>query len=258
MARRPRTLRLSSPYLRGPDVARAQRALGVPEDGLYGPVTASAAAHWKVGAGYPEQLVDNTLSPGDQRYLRALDPLPADFAERARVRAPELEASLRVPGEAVREMEVWAAERLAERPPGSDRVPALTDLARRLGVSELYAGMGYPWCAFAAFLAALAHSGRTAEAGLRRDAFNALYVPAILGEAQAGRFGLRVIASSEAVRGDLVLFDWTPSGDPAEHLGRLTSSPDAGTVKTVEGNTRSRVALRERPLHLVRAFVRDS
>ena len=46
MARRPRTLRLVSPYLTGRDVARAQRALGVPEDGAYGPVTASAAAYW--------------------------------------------------------------------------------------------------------------------------------------------------------------------------------------------------------------------
>ncbi len=66
-------------------------------------------------------------------------------------------------------MERWAAEGLRERPPGSDRVPALVALARELGVSELYAEMGYPWCAFAAFLAALVHGGHTAEAGLRRE-----------------------------------------------------------------------------------------
>jgi hypothetical protein len=239
-------------------VARVQRALGVPEDGLYGPVTASAVAHWKNEVGYPAVRIDNTLTPEDQRCLRALDPLPEGFAERARLRAPELEASLRVPGEAVREMETWAAQGLRERPPGSDRVPALIELARRLGVSELYAEMGYPWCAFAAFLAALAHGGGTAAAGLRGDSFNALYVPAILGEAQAGRFGLRVIAASQTARGDLVLFDWTAGGDPAEHLGRLTGPPDGGSVRTVEGNTRSHVALRERALHLVRAFVRDS
>ncbi len=258
MARRPRTLRLVSPFLKGLDVARAQRALAVPEDALYGPVTASAGAYWKVATGYPEELVDNTLSPQDQRYLCALDPLPTDFATRARVRAPGLEAGLRVPGEAGGEMERWAAEGLRERPAGSDRVRALSALARRLGVSELYVGMGYPWCAFAAFLAALVHGGQTAEAGLRRDEFNALYVPAILSEAQAGRFGLRVIASAQADRGDLVLFDWAPGGDPADHLGRLTGPPDGAAVHTVEGNTRSQVALRERPLRLVRAFVRDS
>ena len=118
--------------------------------------------------------------------------------------------------------------------------------------------MGYPWCAYAAFLAALKAGGRTAEDGLRRGLFNVLYVPALLAEAQAGRFGLRVIAGSQAERGDLALFDWGPGGDPADHLGRLVELPAPGRVVTVDGNTDSLVALRERPLALVRAFVRDS
>jgi hypothetical protein len=256
--RRLRTLRLVSPFLKGSDVARVQLALAVPVDAYYGPVTASAAAHWKVGAGYPDELVDNALSPQDQRYLRGLDMLPAEFVERASLRAPELEASLRVPENAVAEMERWAEDEIRERPPGSDRVPPLSALARRLGVSEPQAGMGYPWCAFAALLAALVYGGRSAEAGLLHDEFNALYVPAILAEAQAGRFGLRVIAPVQAVRGDLALFDWAAGGDPADHLGRLTAPPDGDTVHTAEGNTRSRVALRDRALRLVRAFVRDS
>lgn len=258
MARPPRTLRLVSPFLAGADVARVQRALAVPVDRLYGPVTASAAAYWKVGAGYPDELVDNTLGPQDQRYLTGLDPLPSEFAELAALRAPALERSHRVPESAVAEMERWAAEGLRERPPGSDRVPSLVALASRLGVSDPNAEMGYPWCAFAGFLAALVHGGQTAEAGLRRDEFNALYVPAILAEAEAGRFGLRVIASAQAVRGDLVLFDWASVGDSADHLGRLTAPPDGAVVHSVEGNTRSRVALRDRPLRAVRAFVRDS
>jgi hypothetical protein len=137
-------------------------------------------------------------------------------------------------------------------------VPALVALARQLDVNELYAGMGYPWCAFAVFLAALVHGGRTAEAGLRRNEFNPLYVPTILAEAQAGRFGLRAIASSQALRGDLVLFDWAAGGDPADHIGRLVSPSAGASVRTVDGNTKALVAVRRRPLRLVRAFVRDS
>jgi hypothetical protein len=118
--------------------------------------------------------------------------------------------------------------------------------------------MGYPWCAYAAFLAALEAGGTTADAGLRRGLFNALYVPAVLAEAQAGRFGLRVMAVSQAERGDLALFDWAPGGDPADHLGRLVAPPADGSVTTVDGNTDSLVARRVRPLRLVRAIVRDA
>jgi hypothetical protein len=221
-------------------------------------VTASAAAWWKVRAGYPGGLLDNSLSPQDQRYLRAVDGLPPDYAKRAARRAPDLAASLLVPSAAVVELEAWAEAGLREGPPGSDRVPLLARLGRELGLDDAYWRMGYPWCAYAAFLAALVHRGRTAEAGLRRSAFNVLYVPTVLAEAQAGRFGLRVIASSQAARGDLVLFDWSPRGDPADHLGRLVRPPEEGPVVSVDGNTHSRVAVRERSLELVRAFVRDS
>jgi hypothetical protein len=258
MARRPRTLRLVSPFLTGQDVARAQRALGVPDDGMYGPVTASAAAAWKRAAGYPNELIDNSLDPEAQGYLLGREELPPGYLERASKRAPRLERSRLVPGEAVAEMEAWAAIGLRERPAGSDRVPALARLGHDLRLAEETSAMGFPWCAYAAFLAALKVGGGTAEAGLRRGLFNALYVPAILAEAHAGRFGLRVMARSQAERGDLALFDWGPGGDPADHLGRLVSPPMGRSVTTVDGNTDSRVAVRERKLTLVHAFVRDS
>lgn len=258
MARRLRTLRLASPYVSGPDVVRVQGALGVPDDGAYGPVTASAAAAWKVAFGYPDDLIDNALDPDGQRYLLGREPSPAEYARRARKRAPGLERSRLIPGEAVAEMERWAALGMRERPPGSDRVAALVRLGRELGLPENVFRMGYPWCAYAAFVAAHQAGGTTAAAGLRDGLFNGLYVPAILGEAQAGHFGLRVIASSQAERGDLVLFDWAPGGDAADHLGRLVETPSAVAVPTVDGNTHGLVAVRERPLGLVRAFVRDS
>src|SRR6187200_1933269 len=48
----PRTLTLTSPYMTGADIVKAQRALGVPDDGEYGPVTASAVSDWKRRSGY--------------------------------------------------------------------------------------------------------------------------------------------------------------------------------------------------------------
>jgi hypothetical protein len=258
MARRPRTLRLVSPFMSGPDVVRVQRALAVPDDGEYGPVTASAAAAWKLASGYPDDLVDNTVTPRDRRRLLTLEALPKDYAARAAERAPALERSRLVPAAATAEMEAWAAAGLRERPAGSDRVPTLVRLGQELGLAAWVSEMGYPWCAYAVFLAALGAGGRTADDGLRRGLFNALYVPSLLAEAQAGRFGLRVVARSQAERGDLGLFDWGPGGEPADHVGRLVEPPASRRVVTVDGNTESLVAVRERPLALVRAFVRDS
>jgi hypothetical protein len=56
---------------------------------------------------------------------------------------------------AVRLMEHWAVARMGEEPVGSNRVPELVSLAERLDVRPEFSRMGYPWCAFSAFLAAL-------------------------------------------------------------------------------------------------------
>jgi GNAT superfamily N-acetyltransferase len=232
----PRTLRLVSPPMHGADVAEVQRLLGVDPDGLFGPITAHAVSAWKQSRGDPAP--DSTLAPVARARL---------FAD--------------VPLRAVRLMEGWAALGFAEDPPRSNRVPALIALAGRLGVAPAYRGMGYPWCAFAAFLAALSAEGQSAELGLRDRRFNPLYAPAILDAARAGAFGLTIIPATSAFRGDLVLFDWHfESGDPADHVGRLTGSPADGRVRTVDGNSGvdGLVELRERSIRSVRAFARDS
>jgi hypothetical protein len=154
-------------------------------------------------------------------------------------------------------MERWAKLGLRERPPASNVVPELVTLARELDVAPRIAEMGYPWCGFAAFLAALEAGGETAALGLCEEAFNALYVPTVLAEARHARNGLRLVPPAQVRRGDLVLFDWNPAGDPADHLGRLVRRPLGSVVATVDGNSGGRVALRTRPLAQVRAFVRD-
>jgi hypothetical protein len=222
--------------MRGPDVAEVQRLLGVDDDAIFGPVTAGAVAAWKRARGDAAPTSD------------------LGFIERRRLLAD-------VPLRAVRTMERWAASGVAERPPGSDRVPELVELAERLGVAPEFRAMGFPWCAFAAFLAALDAGGATADLGLRRGSFNALYTPSLLAAARANAFGLRVVAPGSAFRGDLAVFDWNfAAGDPADHVARLVEAPGNGSVHTVDGNSGGDglIALRERGVASVRAFVRDS
>jgi hypothetical protein len=232
----PRTLRLATPFMHGRGVAEVQRLLGVEPDGEFGPITAAAVKGWKRSRG--EATPSPHLTPADRRRLAADVPLCA-----------------------VRLLERWAARGLHEQPPGSDRVPELVALAGRLEVAAPYSAMGYPWCAFAVFLAALAAGGQSATVGLRRREFNALYAPAVLAAAEAGRCGLRIVRLGEAWRGDLALFDWSFSGgDPSDHVARLVQAPAQGRVRTVDGNSgrAGLVALRERSSGSVRAFARDS
>jgi hypothetical protein len=221
--------------MRGPDVAEVQRLLGVAADGDFGPITARAVESWKRARGREN---GSGLGLGDRRRLLGDVPLRS-----------------------VRLMEHWATGGIGEEPVGSNRVPELVSLAERLDVRPEFSEMGYPWCAFAAFLAALVAGGRTAAFGLRRKAFNPLYVPDLLAEAKARKFGLRLVGPEQAFRGDLVLFDWDrTAGDPADHVARLVATPEEGRVCTVDGNSGEQglVAFRERSIREVRAFARDS
>ena len=71
----PRTLRLTLPYLNGPDVAAVHRMLGVEDYGVLGPVTAAAVAAWKRARGY--RTASNELTPADRHRLLADVPLRA-------------------------------------------------------------------------------------------------------------------------------------------------------------------------------------
>ncbi len=222
--------------MRGPDVTAVQRLVGVDADGIFGPITSGAVLAWKRSRGAPAPNGD--LTPSERAQLLADVPLRA-----------------------VQLMERWAADGVAEEPPRSNRVPSLIALAGRLQVAPAYSGMGYPWCAFAVFLSALAAGGDCAQSGLRRRLFNPLYTPAILQAAKDGTHGLRLVPAVSAFRGDLVLFDWNfNGGDPADHVGRLTVAPVDGHVHTVDGNsgTNGLVQLRDRAIATVRAFARDA
>jgi hypothetical protein len=255
-----RALRLTSPYMTGEDVKEVQRALGIGDDGEYGPVTAGAVAEWKRRVGYPESEITNALGPRGIRWLLGKARLPREYEARAGERARQLAHASTVPERAVAVMEAWARDGYREGAK-ANTVPQLVKLANELKVPSKFAEMGYAWGGFAVFLAALKEGGTTADLGLRKERFNALYCPAILAEADAGRSGLRKIPHAQARRGDLVLFDYTPGGDPTDHVARLLRPPTAGLVATVDGNSGKdgdAVVLCERRETLVRAFVRDS
>ena len=122
--------------------------------------------------------------------------------------------------------------------------------------------MGYPWCAFAVFLAALAHGGETAARGLRRREFNAVYTPAVLAAAKAG--AVRP-AGRPGRRSPSAAISFSSTGISATATlwitwGRLVEIPVDGRVRTVDGNSGGDglVARRDRENGSVRAFVRDS
>jgi hypothetical protein len=174
-------------------------------------------------------------------------------------------------------MERW--EGWKEQPPDSNVCPPLAKVAAQIGLSDWYQGMGWSWCAFAVHVAA-AHQGcKAAKAGLE-GAYNALYTVAILEEARQAHYGLRLLAGTKGVTlGDWAEFDF-PGGDEVDHIGFVLAGPGRrwhardgrvlggrpDAIVTVEGNTSSgdggsqsnggMVAVRERDLSLVRAFVR--
>ena len=235
MNAQPEELRPAIPSLDDHDVAEVQRLLGIETDGRFGPETAAAVAAWKRSRG---QAPSPELTDDELRALLADVPLLAAV-----------------------EMERWALARLEEVPRGSNRVPTLVSAATKFGVAPSLAAMGYPWCSFAVFLAALWHGGETADLGLRKRAFNAVYTPAVLAAAKARAFGLQTVPPALAFRGDLVLFDWDfAAGDSADHVGRLVQAPAGGRVRTVDGNSGGdgQVSLRDRAIGSVRAFARDS
>ena len=87
----PRVLRLTNPYMTGPDVEDAQRLLGSnpfgdfapgEPDGEFGPVTGDAVARSKLALGYPEKQVSGVFGPTLKAYLSGEKPLPKAYERR--------------------------------------------------------------------------------------------------------------------------------------------------------------------------------
>jgi hypothetical protein len=142
---------------------------------------------------------------------------------------------------AVRHLEAWAKAGWKEQPAGSNRVPQLATVARNAGLSDWYQRMGWPWCLFAAMLAAYLERSATARAAFRGQ-WNGLWTVAMLRAAQRRDFGMRLLTKDEPwPRGTYVLVNFA-GGDVVDHVFVLRTRVVFGVawvveLKTVEGNT---------------------
>lgn len=279
-----RTLRLTSPAMRGPEVKMAQQQLArhgflSPKsvDGVFGPVTANAAKRAKWALGYAAADLTPIYGGLLHSYLtgkRAQSKAMRNRALNRSRRRPKIQS---VGAKAADRMVRWYLLRYKEVPAASNRVPELSRLAKQVGLSTWYQQMGWPWCGFAVFLAALAEGSTSAKLGLKQGKFNALYTPEIRAVSARGAFGLGAVAPRNARKGTGLLFDFGGgNGGEVDHvgyaLGRVgedvkvggkTFTAGPGEIVAVEGNTSydsngsqangGAVAVRVRPISQVRA-----
>jgi hypothetical protein len=225
-----RTLRLASPFMRGNDVRMAQNALvkrgylpPVSVDGVYGPATANAAKAAKCDVGYQRKNVTTTYGAVLHAYLTGKR--NPSRAMRIRARARRRNADRSIGAKAAATMTTWATNGWKEYPAGSNRVPQLSAAGKALGVGSYYYNMGYPWCAYATFIAALTHGSVAARDGFA-GRFNVLYTPTIRQVAENGSYGCKAVARSAITRGTFVLFDFGGSnGGEVDHIGIALARP---------------------------------
>lgn len=249
-----RTLQLTSPYMRGDDVAYARRLLDnnilCPELHLepgetWNQSAADAARRAKWELGYPESRIRGTFGTTLEKYLRGQAKLPFLYRRR---RNKRLNADIGL--KALAEARRWLGT--TETPPDSNIALPFT---RWYG----WVGWGAPWCAvFVSYC--------LAKAGFKHidpKAARWAYCPYMLADAKAARFGLRKITAAEVQPGDIVLFDWSGDGIP-DHVGFFQEWVVKGSsFRSVEGNTSigddsngGIVMERTRSVHQVSAFVK--
>ena len=106
---------------------------------------------------------------------------------------------------------------------------------------DWYAENGVPWCAI---FVTWCYEHGAVDVGREAPSFWAIsqgagsndrydYVPWVVSDARAGRFGLST--TNSPIPGDLVCYDWSRDGEH-DHIG-LVESWGGGAFETVEGNT---------------------
>lgn len=266
-----RILRMTAPYMTGDDVKIIQRRL--PDrllvDGVYGPATGAAVAIWKRRVGFPASDINTGMGIVAQETMFGQRPrtwaMKMRTINRARRDARERKKILAQRGVGIRTVEDYGRlVGITERPSGSNSVPELAEIARRLGLSTWWQKMGWPWCAYIAFLLALKNGSLAAEAGMRKGLFNALYTPDILHHARLGNHHMRIVGASQAEPGDFVMINFPALHPEVDHMGVVRTKPAGGQVETYEGNTSGTgsqdnggmILAKTRPLNIVSAFIR--
>lgn len=170
-------------------------------------------------------------------------------------------------------MQAWARLGWDENPAGSNEVPELAAVCRRLGLSSWYADMGWAWCDFSAHVAGLVVGSEACAAGVgATHRYNGLYTVESLEIADAGRYGWKPVPKQNARLGTKGWIDFQ-GGEKSgvDHTFWILGAPGqvcfgmapaATEVVTAEGNTSGegesgsqsnggRLAIRKRPLALI-------
>jgi peptidoglycan hydrolase-like protein with peptidoglycan-binding domain len=263
MAYGDRTLKPTTPHMRGSDVGHLQvrlnklredprfrdlrlPAVAVDED--LGPTTAEAIEDAERLLGFPSRYLNRVATPMTLRVLN--DPqfklagnLPKTFppgtahlwalrggrkrnARRAQLRRLDAQGG---PGaRAADYLRLFAG--LTENPPGSNRGPTVTRGAKTGGITmwERRAGMGPgAWCG-AAVIGAYWYGAGVALPG------SWVYVPTISDDARARRHGARTVGFASIRKGDILIFTF---GGGRQHTGLALARLDDQRVLTIEGNT---------------------
>src|SRR5262249_30549667 len=198
-----RLLLVTSPPLRGADVAAVQRRLtvlgfdpGLP-DGLYGPATERAVRAFQASAGLD---ADGIVGPRTRTALAKADPQPV---------TPET-----VGRRALAEARRWIGT--AEDPPGSNRTP----FGAWFGLD------GVPWCSIFVSYCFAVGAGYTIAHGFRGAGCTrrgCAYVPTT--EAWLRATGMW-LGRVPPLPGDIAIYNW--DGGPPDHVGIVEGASGGG------------------------------
>jgi len=132
---------------------------------------------------------------------------------------------------------------------GTVRKQALSRAVTQLGVKESppdsnnvkycsWYGMTGPWCAmFATWCFELGAQDIAKDSPSFQKGVDYSYVPYIVGDARAGRNGLKTVDSDQVEPGDLVCYDWERNGE-YDHVGIFEKwITGAADFNAIEGNT---------------------
>lgn len=224
-----KTISLTSPYTRGPDVKKLQQALSKNQygkfytakvDGVFGPFTANACKEAKFWLGFPINNITPIAGKNLLDLLTGAKKLPLLHTRRRNARIKNAEKQ-------DQQMSVKALKKgisflgVKESPPNSNRVL----------FSQWYNLIG-PWCAMFVTYCYAESGSKAFQKGSRWA-----YCPFMVNDARAERNGLKMIKANEVKPGDVVLFDWKGNG-VADHVGIFEKWTKKGsTFACIEGNT---------------------